>query len=106
MCLLGKFPCLVEDKVMEKIGKTMKEAMQQEIEQCEKAFKKETMTAILLHGANKVRYGKPKSTLAQNISMGMNQYPWTTEETLNILNTYSQTMRFKKKDKPQDKDNA
>ena len=68
----------------------MEKVMQGGIEQCEKAVKKETMAALLLHGADKVRYGGLKSTLAQNMSMKMNQYPWTTEETLNIFNTYSQ----------------
>ena len=36
-CVLEKFPCLVEDKMMEKFKKTMEEATQREIEECEKA---------------------------------------------------------------------
>ena len=70
------------------------------------------MAALLLHGVDNVRYGWLKSTLAQNMSMGTNQYPWTMEETLNslnipnTLNSCSQTMRYKKKCKPQGKDNA
>ena len=63
-CVLGKFPCLVEDKMMEKFDKTMEVATQQEIEECERAIKKETMATLLLHGADKVRYGGLKSTLA------------------------------------------
>ena len=35
-CILGKFPCLVEDKMREKFDKTMEEATQAEIEKCEK----------------------------------------------------------------------
>ena len=71
-CMLQKSPCLVEDKMMEKFDKMMEEAMQQEAEECEKAVKKETMAALLLHGADKVRCGGLKSTLSQNMSMGMN----------------------------------
>ena len=55
-CMLGKFPFLVEDKMLEKYYKTMKEATQGEIEVCQKLVKKETMAALFLHGADKIRY--------------------------------------------------
>ena len=92
--------------MMEKINKTMEEATQQEIEECEKAVKMETMMALLLHGVNKVRYGGLKSTLAQNMAIGRNLYPRTTKEMLNIINTYSQMMRYKKEGKPQGNDDV
>ena len=67
------------------------------MEECQKAVKKETMVALFLLGVNKVKYGGLKSALTQNMSTGMNQYPRTTEEALNILNTYSQMMRYNSK---------
>ena len=42
--------------------------------------KKEITAALFLHGADKVRYGGLKGTLAQNMSMGMNQYPKMTKD--------------------------
>ena len=58
------------------------------------------MAALFIHGADKIRYGCQKSTLAQNMLMGSNQYPRSMEGALNILNTYSQTTRYQKKGKP------
>ena len=57
------------------------------------------MTALFIHGADEFRYGDLKSTLAQNMLMCSNQYPWSTEEALNILNIYNQTTRYQKKGK-------
>ena len=48
--------------MMDKFDKIMEEVTQQEIEECEKAVRKETMVALLLHGADKVRYGGLKGT--------------------------------------------
>ena len=39
-CMLRKFPCLIEDKMMKKFNKTMDKATQKEIEECEKAGKR------------------------------------------------------------------
>ena len=44
------------------------------------------MAAFLLHEADKFQYGGLKSTLAQHMSMGANQYPWSVKESINILN--------------------
>ena len=99
-CVLEKFPCLMEEKMLEKYDKSMDEATQAEIIECEKAVKKETMTALFIHGADKIGYGGLKRNLAQNMSMGSNQYPRSMEEALNILNTYSKTTRHQKKGKP------
>ena len=55
--------------------------------------------STFLHGADKTCHSGLKSTLAQNMSMGSNQYPRTTEEALNILNTYSQTTKHQHKKK-------
>ena len=41
-----------------------------------------------------------KSTLAQNMLMGSNQYPRSFEEDLNTLNIDSQTTSYQKKGKP------
>ena len=49
--MLGKFPCLVKDEMMEMYGKSMKDATQAEIEECLKVVKKETMAALFLHRA-------------------------------------------------------
>ena len=61
--------------MMKKFDKAMEVAMQREIEQCIIVVKKETMAAQPLHGVDKIRYRGLKSTLAQNMSMGTNQYP-------------------------------
>ena len=56
-CVLGKFPCLMEDEMLEKYNKTMEEATQAEIKECQKVVKKEAMAALFLNGAVKIRYG-------------------------------------------------
>ena len=67
------------------------------------------MAALLLSGADKIRYGELKSILAQHLSMGMNQYPCTVNKTLNILNTYHKTTKgnkcMKAPTKPNDNQN-
>ena len=90
-CLLGKFPCLMEDKILQKYKKSMSEAMPLDLVVCEEMVKKKTMAALFLHGADKTQYGVLKGTLIQNMSIGTNQYPQATEEALNIHTTYSQT---------------
>ena len=62
--------------------------------------------SMFLHGADKIRYGYMKRTLAQNVSMGTNKYPRKTEDALNIIIAYSQTMQHHKKGKPQKKNDA
>ena len=69
-CVLGKFPCLVEDKVLKKYDKRMEEAMQAEIIECKKAVKKEIMAALFIQGADQISYGGLKNTLSQNMLMG------------------------------------
>ena len=67
--VLGQFSCLVKDKMLEKYDKSMDEAMQAEIIECDEAVKKEMMAALFIHGADKIRYRGLKSTQAQNMSM-------------------------------------
>ena len=54
-CLLGKSPCLVEDKVIEKKGKVLEDADPSEKQACKALIKKETMAALLIPGADKIR---------------------------------------------------
>ena len=61
------------------------------------------MTALLLSGSDKNQYGVLKSTLAQHVSMGTNQYPSTVEEMMNVLNAYSKTAKGAQKFKPYSK---
>ena len=74
-------------------NKLMDKAIEHELKTSEEVVKKEVMAALLLSGADKLRYGGLNSTLAQYLSMGMNQYPCTVDETLNILNAYHKTTK-------------
>ena len=51
--------------------------------------RKEAMAAMFLSEADRFRYGQLKNTLMQNMSMRANHYPWSMEETMNIINNMS-----------------
>ena len=89
-CTLGKFPCLVKKN---SANYTTNRFCEHELKTSEEVVKKEVMAALLLSGADILRYGGLKSTLAQHLSMGINQYPRTVDETLNIINTYHKTTK-------------
>ena len=57
------------------------------------------MAAPLLYGADKFRYDGLKSTLAQHMSTGTNQYTRSLEEMMNILNICMKTSRGQQKGK-------
>ena len=63
-CILEKFSCLVQDKMVDKFDEMMDKATQGEIEECKKAVKK-TMAALFFPGADKIGYGGLKITLVQ-----------------------------------------
>lgn len=73
-CVLGKCPCLIINKLMKMYNKAMEEALNKEIETCEKIVKKEVMGTLLLNGADKCQYWTLKATPAQQMLMGTNQY--------------------------------
>ena len=77
-----------QEKNEKTYNKTIETATQNEIDACKGIVKKEVMFALLLSVADKNCYGGLKSTLAQHMSMGINQYPCTVEKMMNILKTY------------------
>ena len=85
--------------MMQKYERTLEEATMAEIKVFQEIVKKEVMAVIFLNGADKVHYGSLTRTLAQNMSMGINQYPRSTKDALNILNTYSQITKYEYKGK-------
>ena len=65
-CVLGKFPCLVEDIIMEKYDKSMEDATQAEMEECSKEG---NHGSTFLHGADKIRYrGAKKHKNAEHVN--------------------------------------
>ena len=83
----------MKKKLSKLYNKSINETNEHELKTSEEVVKKEVTASLLLSGAEKLRYGGLKSTLTQHLSMGMNQYLCTVDETLNILNSYHKTTK-------------
>ena len=55
--------------------------------------KKKTSAALLLIAANCGIYSEMENYLQQNIAMGMNNYPSSTSETMNVLDAFVKTSK-------------
>ena len=52
-CILGKCPCLAATKMKKTYIKTVANATENEIIECQEVVKKEVMAALFLHGSDK-----------------------------------------------------
>ena len=74
-----------------------KKDAQDAIVKCQETVKKDIMSAMFFHDTHKFHYGSLKSTLAQDMSIGMNQYPCLLQEAMIILNFYNKPQGDNKK---------
>jgi hypothetical protein len=88
--LLTYFPNMIKKEVIAvKAANNNKGATTgDETKEAKKIIQDKFLAALMLSGANCVRYGDLKRSMAEDYVTGTNEYPESSEVVLHIINTY------------------
>ena len=86
-------PCLLDKQIKEQYNKELVNVTDEEIKEAKEYVLKRGSATLLLIGADLGWYGSLKNELQQNMSMGTNIYLKSVDKMMNILNTFTKTLK-------------
>jgi hypothetical protein len=81
------FPNIFKKKI-ESMGMDLAKATSDQLKQAKKNVRDKFLVALMLSGANGVKYNDLKRNMKENFATGMSTYPESPEAVLRILNAY------------------
>ncbi len=81
------FPKMIRKELTTK-GVDMDTTSTDKMQEAKIKVRNKFLTALMLNGANREKYGKLKRSMAENYVTGTREYPESPEVVLRILNAY------------------
>jgi hypothetical protein len=81
------FPNMLK-KEIESMGTDLAKATSDQLKQAKKTMRDKFLAALMLSGANGVKYNDLKRNMKENFVTGTSTYPESPEAVLRILNAY------------------